>query len=482
MASVGHRPDNVGCERCGQPAPQSRRGRARRFCGEACRSAHRRATAAPSAVAAREGAPRGGDRSGAGRAAAGPSGPAKNRSVPGLVICAITGRGSCAETRRPAETPVDLDAVPDAPAVSLPDLWRPRFPNTDMLTASAALLPARAPWQGQEGPRPRVVISPGAVAVEAPDLAKRERAAERLVSADRLTADAMAAYLGEHGELPPDRPSRRTVMCWSRKSRSRMVRALCEIDYAPLLSDPTRVPAMITLTYPGDWVTVAPTGPDLKRHFAIFKRRYRRAWGRPLRCIWKLEFQRRGAPHLHLLMVPPVGAARGSGLMFRQWLSATWAEVVDHPDPMQRMRHERAGTGVDFAEGLRATDPKRVAVYFTKHGTFTAKEYQNRVPREWREPGAGPGRFWGYCGLRRATVPVEVAPAAQVQAARVIRRWARAQGTTREVRAPRGVDAGTGRVRFRRVRRRVNRLPNGVGWVSVNDGAAFASQLARALG
>jgi hypothetical protein len=43
------------------------------------------------------------------------------------------------------------------------------------------------------------------------------------------------------------------------------------------------------------------------------------------------------------------------------------------------------------------------------------------------------------------------------------------------------VDQTTGRIRYRNSRVRVRRLRNCRGWVSVNDGAAFASQIARYL-
>jgi ribosomal protein L37E len=91
------------------------------------------------------------------------------------------------------------------------------------------------------------------------------------------------------------------------------------------------------------------------------------------------------------------------------------------------------GTGVDYAEGIKFTDPRRMAVYFAKYGTSGSKEYQHQVPQEWitsylvcedcgREydqardecpdcgcpeaelvdTGSG-GRFWGDRGLRRCS-------------------------------------------------------------------------------
>jgi hypothetical protein len=64
---------------------------------------------------------------------------------------------------------------------------------------------------------------------------------------------------------------------------------------------------MLTLTYPGDWLAVAPNGEAVKRHLAALAKRYERVWGEPLVCIWKLEFQARGAPHFHLSTTPPMG-------------------------------------------------------------------------------------------------------------------------------------------------------------------------------
>jgi hypothetical protein len=404
----------------------------------------------------------------------------------------------------------------DTPVLAL---WAPKFPSPRGLDLAAAMFDARPAWQGEEGPRPRIVISAGAFAIEAPDLARRERRLERQSRADRLDADVVATYLAK-GEEPPERVPCREITGWSRKSRANMVRALCELDYEPMLSDPARVPAMVTLTYPTDWLAVAPNGKTAKRHLHAFRRRYEKAWGEPLVAVWKMEFQKRGAPHYHLLMVPPHGLSRtpgprataaarvGAGRPFSEWLSAVWADIVGADDELvvdekgrtERGKHLQAGTGIDHKEGLRAYDPKRVAVYFTKHGSFAAKEYQHCVPEPWQEPGHGPGRFWGYWHLERRTAVVEVTPEHAVNAARIARRWARAQRTTRlaTVTRTRGGQARPQRADIisvagaylaeraspsqrRKVRRRVRRFGNGRGFISVNNGQIFAVQLARAL-
>lgn len=388
-----------------------------------------------------------------------------------------------------------------------------------MVGTAAALFEKRPGWDGTEGPRPLLTIAPGTVAIGWPDVARQERTRERAQEAARKRADDLARYRAEYVDDPAELEPTRTVTAWSRKSRSRMTRRLAELDYGPLLRMGLRLP-MTTLTYPGDWEVVAPTGKAVKRHLDQFRKRFARAWGFDFTGIWKLEFQRRGAPHLHLWGPEPEGRAGelrrltatryrpavGDGLPYRAWLSVVWADIVDHPDPEQRRRHEKAGTGVDFKEGARMRDPRRLAIYFTKHGSFSAKEYQHQVPELWQRPGAGPGRFWGYWGLEPATAGVELTPEAAVWAGRILRRYARAQGVTqqRTVRRVRGgqltpaaPEVVTGlagaqlaaayaadvpdRARYRRVRRRVTRLGNGRGFLCVNDGPSLAAELARAL-
>jgi len=160
----------------------------------------------------------------------------------------------------------------------------------------------------------------------------------------------------------------------------------------------------------------------------------------------------------------------------------TWAEIVAHPDPEHRRRHRAAGTGVDYAEGIKLTDPRRMAVYFAKYGTSGGKEYQHRVPDEWLtsvlvcdgcgteyeqdrdecpacgaleaelvDSGGGPGRFWGYRGLRAVLAVRQVTAAIGVQAGRLMRRWYRAKRLTKQATVER-VDRVTGRVRTRRSR------------------------------
>ena len=426
----------------------------------------------------------------------------------------------------PATVP-DSGLVLDLDALRASAAWSHGFPSRMMVDAAASLLTPFPSWRGDEGSRPRLIIGPGVLAVSEVNPARAERTAdraresawkgaalagtdllvpERLASAEDLLAQAnglasagladwsaldapgrLVDHFAEragHIEARKDREPERRIRSWSRKSRARMVRRLAELDYAPLFAS-GGVPAMLTLTYPGEWEVVAPSAAVCAGHLKALSKRFKRAWGVPLVGVWKREFQRRGAPHYHLLMVPPTGTVNGE--RFREWVGRAWSEVVAHPDPQQREWHRAAGTGVDYAEGMRARDPKRLAVYFSKHGAYAAKEYQNSAPDAWE---GSVGRFWGVWGLESAARVVEVSHVEAIAAARTMRRWQRANGyrVQREVvRVSRTVDADTGELLREKVRRRRSgvwsgsRMRGRLGFVVVNDGAAFASALARHL-
>ena len=431
----------------------------------------------------------------------------------GLVICAKNVRDPIAD-----ETGLsDLRAI---------DTLGLRFPSPEMVTAAAALFEPAAPWARghgrqdteSESGRFRITIGPGVVRLGWTNPVRVEKSAERAVGHHQRDVDDAKLHVrddlepgAEHSDQAVVSSTRRSrtapgqnavggvITEWSRKSRSAMCRTFAEIDYSPLVES-GRVPAMVTLTYPGDWEIVAPDGASVKRHMMLWRKRFQREYGEPARYIWKLEFQRRGAPHVHLWMAPPMSPGR-SGLGFTQWLSHAWAQVVDHPDPVQRARHRLAGTAIDVLSGLKACDPKRLAIYFTKHSSPNLhgdKEYQHIVPDLWQQAGRGPGRFWGVFGLRKATTVVEVAQDAYLAARRIVRRWSRSQAMygdsssrfptavvprTAIRKVPR-VDSDTGVVTHRKVQRRRTLCSQGGlagGYALVNDGPAFAAQLARAI-
>lgn len=368
--------------------------------------------------------------------------------------------------------------APDQGLSYVPYLEPRRFPGTELVSAAASLLPPESRRRRDGGIRFRIRVGPGVVA------------------------------FAEHGLRSPqaDPVERGEVLAWSAKSRTRMIARLASLDYGPLFAE-GRTAAMVTLTLPGDWLTVAPTGREFKRLMQGWIKRYEKVWG-PLLCIWKLEFQSRGAPHLHLFMAPPHGVRLcrcrtcgrpGERLGFKAWLSHSWADVVGHPVEDEYRKHLLAGTGIDYREGTKATDPKRLAVYFGKHGgAGGGKEYQHQVPAEWQGEGNGPGRFWGVRRLEAVLIGADVPADRWYAYRRVVRRWsarqafyptgsrypARVELRTRERMVARGelVDPVTGEARTRKrkvTRRRAYLAGAGGGFVLPNDGPAFVSALVR---
>lgn len=379
----------------------------------------------------------------------------------------------------------------------------------------------------REGARYRVEVSPGSVRITRRDHVKWDRRQERARharrTAERLRLVREAAEPCHEGCFRPSCVGCRRydkadtaakITAWSAKSRNAMRLRLAALDYAPLFvnffgTDTT--PAMVTLTYPGDWLAVAPDHATVRGHVRELEKRWNRAWadhGHPFVGIWKREFQRRGAPHYHFLLSIP------THVEFRAWLSETWADVVgaewcgtrcwedwaggrDYVSVKpgkaccERGRHVQAGTGVDFHEGARAVDPRRLAFYFAKHGEYAAKEYQNQGPAEWLAKG-GVGRFWGVIGLESAARAVEVDPATAQAVARTLRRLERSKRFAMEVRTlrckcHRTADPATGEMRpnhtkgcFRSNTVVVRRFRGSLGYVIANDGPALAVALARA--
>lgn len=276
-------------------------------------------------------------------------------------------------------------------------------------------------------------LSPGVMGLRCADENKKEQADERRRDRERRAADG--AWRGIPFVLPDEPgPAAGEIREWSRRSRSRMSELVGSLDYSEWTQDQGAL-AMVTLTLPGEWLIVAPDGKTFKRLLKAFEMRWRRAVG-VWRCLWKLEFQRRGAPHWHALMRVPALVGR---LTFEEWLSATWADVVDHPDPEERRKHELAGTGVDFS-GKDFSDPRRISLYFLGHSAKTTdgKEYQHTVPAQWQEPGKGPGRFWGNPGLSSATREIEITERDAVQAARILRKVRRGRAWETAVLRERG--------------------------------------------
>lgn len=147
-----------------------------------------------------------------------------------------------------------------------------------------------------------------------------------------------------------------------------------------LRNSPVEFVSMGCLTYPREFPA---DGRIVKRHLNAFLVEFRRRFP-GADYAWFLEFQERGAPHLHFF-----ATVRPD----RKWLASTWFRVVASGDE----RHLRAGTSWDV---LRVKDG--ALRYAAK---YAAKAGQKIVP----EGFANVGRFWG-CSRNVKAEPVGFVP------------------------------------------------------------------------
>jgi len=182
---------------------------------------------------------------------------------------------------------------------------------------------------------------------------------------------------------------------WSGKSRRAFHRFITNLDPLPLLDHANRFPVMVTLKYPTDWQTFAPNPKETKRHRDLFLKRLGTALatsGRPPH-VWKLEFQRNGAPHFHLLVALPHTIAKRVGgtqvhTPTEDWVRQNWYEVVGSRDP----RHLTDGAHIDPEKVAGSPAPEAIKSALGYMGKVEGKEHQTRPPVEWS------GQSFRYCG------------------------------------------------------------------------------------
>lgn len=131
--------------------------------------------------------------------------------------------------------------------------------------------------------------------------------------------------------------------------------------------------SMACLSYPAEFPV---DGRRVKKHLRAFLEAGKRRYGSGVDYLWFLEFQKRGAPHIHVLWGKDVAVDR-------QWLAATWFRIVGSGDPKHyRVHcHSKQWQEVYSADGCE----RYVAKY--AHKTF-----QKVVPEGFENVG----RFWGH--------------------------------------------------------------------------------------
>lgn len=132
------------------------------------------------------------------------------------------------------------------------------------------------------------------------------------------------------------------------------------------------LPIFVTLTYPGQF---SPDPKTWKRDLDVFLKRLQRQYP-DATGFWKLEPQKRGAPHYHLLVF-------GVAFIDKDWTSSAWYDVVGSGD----VRHLEAGTRVERVHSWNGVNAY-AAKYLGK--TEALENFPEFV-----------GRWWGMFGRDR---------------------------------------------------------------------------------
>ncbi|MCP5025811.1 MAG: hypothetical protein GY929_05960, partial [Actinomycetia bacterium] len=263
----------------------------------------------------------------------------------------------------------------------------------------------------------RLVIGPGKVAIECGQISNAERALARIeaqLEMDQFLDDQVADIEADP-MIDNEAEGWNVVTKFSRKARQRLRQRVAEVDWYELLQRVRVRIGMITLTYAGNWEDLAPDPDTVTTHRHRLERRLERVLGYLPPFFWVREFQHRGAPHFHFAGVFP---SRINGERLETWLSRNWYEIVGSGDP----HHLEAGTGVDWSEGLRASDPNRLAAYFSAYSTGKGgKEYQHHPPEGWANPNGSAGRHWGYRAVEFVRAEVRLSRDQMIEVQRFLR-------------------------------------------------------------
>lgn len=86
----------------------------------------------------------------------------------------------------------------------------------------------------------------------------------------------------------------------------------------------------IILTYPKDY----PNEWQIwKEHLKAFKRKIHKLFGQNMTGYWRLELQKRGAPHFHLFIALAPKVITNKGL--KKWVTRAWAKIAHSSDQYQ---------------------------------------------------------------------------------------------------------------------------------------------------
>lgn len=195
-----------------------------------------------------------------------------------------------------------------------------------------------------------------------------------MVNGPYFKSDHFAIHLHEHSAEvrvpPPARddqeppPTRGACTSFSKRSRLRLIKTLCKLQSSRL-----HQPHFVTLTWHHSWDT---SRECIQGSLNQFLTEFRRDWPGS-HYLWRLEWQRRGAPHFHLIIWAEKGRDEHDTYDLHEWCRETWHRIAD---PKSGAHHTH---GVDCRQVTSWREAYRyVCKYTSKLDNVASPEYKGR--------------------------------------------------------------------------------------------------------
>jgi hypothetical protein len=216
------------------------------------------------------------------------------------------------------------------------------------------------------------------------------------VGGEHIAIKPIRVKIASKAALPPDDdvlpPARKPISTFSGKSKLNLKRMFARLDKRV-----TKRAQMVTLTY----ALNMQDARQAKKHLHAFAQALHRSY-EGAGYIWKMECQKRGAIHFHLLIF-------GVRFLPWEWVAEVWTRIVFPGSGMTEQEQSyqlQAGTECRAAKSL-----------------WEAKSYLEKYLGKTDQTGDldNPGRWWGTHALEAYHAPVVEVPLTSTQVVTIAR-------------------------------------------------------------
>lgn len=182
--------------------------------------------------------------------------------------------------------------------------------------------------------------------------------------------------LQSYNHNPPPKREINDIKEFSKDSRRRLFSLITSLDYSAYGK-----PIFVSATWHEDF---SNNRSDVKTHLDNFHKRLKRNLPE-FHIIWKLEYQKRGAPHFHFVLFPLDSSLSFNTIKIGQTIKKAWLELKTCKCPSCKIYSLSITPLNDFLHTM---------IYISKElGKITQNEQQHNL-----------GRVWGHCRNMRIRI------------------------------------------------------------------------------